>query len=408
LACGAPQGARPDRYNLRTCGGVMDLLSQLAEWMLLLMGHALPLRWAIPDGCWNAVFSRDDMDYYYGNLENARARIDRQHGLRCTFYELDNLVRNWSFLEDGYHLPGYHRDSAQEATAGSYLNQLLSIQNQTGQPVLFECHHGWSGSGWTGQPYVETAATAAEASGHWVVYTSYEGSYAGLYSYPLPYLVQRNGILEATSSYFVYPATANLDSIVKRFDVDEFCRYLRSCMDLHIPVFWLLHSCNFVYSGLTIYNQLLDYVDQLVPKPYHDPELLMRYNLVASTSVNATYQYQPYVAVTTLTLNQSISGYSFLVPRPLYSASCHLYLDNQTVTRFDDYPLGSLSCFLFASNLTAGTHQIMLVWTPTRLSSEDTSTVRIASIALLSAALFAAPLLEHRRSRPRRHHATRS
>jgi len=408
LACGAPPGSSPDRYSLGTGWRVMDLLDQLVAETLLRVGRPLPLRWAIPDGDWNVVFTRDDIDYYYENRENDRGRIDMQHGLRCIFNELGDLVQNWSFLEDGYHLPGYHRNSVQEPTETSYLSQLLAIQNDTGVPVLFECHHGMTGSGWTGQPYVETAAAAAEASGHWVVYTSPEGSYVGPCLYPLPYLVRRNGVLVPTTSYFVFPKTQTLDSLVKHFDVDGLYKYLQFCMDRHMPIFWLLHSCNFLNSGLGDYDHLLDYVDQLVPKPYHDPETLMQYNLLASTTVTATYQYQPYLVVTTLTLNQSISGYSFLVPRPTDSASCRLLLDDQPLNQIDEYPLGSLTCFLFTCNLTVGTHQLTLSWTPNRPSSDDTVGIRIVSIALLSTALFAAPALERVLRRPRRRQTTSS
>jgi len=408
LACGVPPGSAPDRYSLGTGWRVMDLLGQMVAETLLRMGRPLPLRWAIPDGYWNVVFTRDDMDYYYENRENDRGRIDEQHGLRCIFNELGDLVENWSFLEDGYHLPGYHRDSIREPTEASYLSQLLNIQKDTGRLVLFECHHGMNDSGWTGQPYVETAAAATEASGHWVIYTSPEGSYVGAHLYPLPYLVRRNGVLVPTTSYFVFPKTNTLDSLVRSFDVDSFYKYLQFCMDRHMPIFWLLHSCNFLESGLGDYDRLLDYVDQLVPKPYHDPEALMEYNLAASTAVTATYQYQPYFAVTTLTLNRSISGYSFLVPRPPDAASCRLYLDGQPLGQFDEYSLGLLDCFLFACNLTVGTHQLTLSWTPTGPSSDDTRGIRIVSIALLSAALFAAPVLERVRRRPRHRQTTSS
>jgi len=408
LACGAPLGSAPDRYSSGTGWRVMDLLGQLVAETLVRTGRPLPLRWAIPDGYWNVVITRDDMDYYYENRQNDRGRIDKQHGLRCIFNELDDLVQNWSFLEEGYHSPGYHRDSVQEATEAGYLSQLLSIQSETGSPVLFECHHGISPSGWTGQPYVETAAAAADACGHWVVYTSPEGSYVGPHLYPLPYLVRRNGVLVPTTNYFVFPKTQTLDLLVKRFDVDGLYKYLQFCMDRHLPIFWLLHSCNFLESGLGDYDRMLNYVDELVPKPYHDPEALMRYNLLASTTVTATYQYQQYLAVTTLTLNQSIAGYSFLVPRPSDAASCRLYLDGQPLSQFDEYPLGLLSCFLFACNLTAGTHQLTLSWTPTGPSSDDTGGIRMVSIALLATALFAAPVFEHILHRPRRRRTTSS
>jgi hypothetical protein len=407
LACGAPPGSSPDRYGLAAGWRVMDLLGQLVAETLLRMGRPLPLRWAIPDGYWNVVFTRDDMDFYFENMENERGRIDQQHGLRCIFNELDDLVKNWSFLGNGYHYPGYHRHSMLEPTAASYLRRLQDIQNATGRPVLFECHHGVD-SGWTGQPYVETAATAAEAIGHWVVYTSGEGSYVGYHLYPLPYLVRRNGVLEPTTNYFAFPATQTLDWPVKNFEVDHFCAYLRFCMAHHLPIFWLLHSCNLGMIGLDNYDRLLNCVDMLVPKAYHDPEAFIRYNLLTSANVRATYQYNTSCVITTLAVNQSILGYSVLVPKPLNSESCRLYLDGQPLTQFDEFPLAFLSCLLFACNLTVGTHQLTLSWTPTRSSSDDTRGIRIVSIALLSAALFAAPVLERVRRRPRRGQTTSS
>lgn len=413
IACGAPDVNPGDRYGLRTAVNLVDILNHLFAQLLLEAGRPLPLRWSIPEACWNVVFSRDDMDYYQEQITMERALIDWKHGVRCIFFELGDQVESWPFLLGGYHLPGYHRNTPAEETAEAYLNRMMDIENETGRPVLFECHHGGGRSGWRGQIYVETAAAAAEAVGHWVVYTS-EPS-LGNRQFPMPWLIRgENGSLEP-SSYYSYSKTKTIDSMVYGKSVERFCSYLEDCMNKRKPIFYLLHSCNFRTSGLGNYDALLYYVNAMVPRAYRDPEGLIRYNLAASVNVTAACQYGASRAVCLITVNQSIPGYSFLVPYSPTMGPWWIYFDGYPVMDGAEYPLGSLRCILFSRTLAQGQHNLTMVWTRvdfanTTITTGTTTTTPVpvldvaswSLILALTAPFLIIPLAEWLRFRRRR------
>ncbi|MHA2346526.1 MAG: hypothetical protein ACXACP_07390 [Candidatus Hodarchaeales archaeon] len=371
-ATGGPTTPSNARLGLLT-GLLSTMVNQFITQLFLMHGTMVPLRWHTPYGKLALLSSRDDIDDYVKSAVLTRGTVDRAHGIPTIFYELrdDVPIGDWPEVLDnstefpkGYHIPGYHRNTAYEITAQQYLNVLLDIEQETGTRMYFECHHG-AGSGFFGQNYVRSAIEATDNLDHFVLYTSSEGGNGNEYVEPYLYLLP-NGTVIRAENYYSLPKVATIDNQVRHNDVTRFKEIVTQAVFQHEylrHVHYLLHSQNVKTIISSYYDNLLTHgVDPIYEYLYTDPISFVELNRAYVENVTTKFKSNTSQLNVEIQANQDINGYSFLIPynRSIFLSDISINnvpVDLNTIKILHN---GNSGFILFSTDLTEGTHEVII------------------------------------------------
>ncbi|MFX0204500.1 MAG: hypothetical protein ACFFDT_00830 [Candidatus Hodarchaeota archaeon] len=351
---------------------ISPILNRLLVLLYLMEEKSLPSRWHTPFSKLHVINSRDDVDTYYSDAVINRGKIDQKYGLRTIFYELsDNIPEaDWPAILNtseefplGYHIPGYHRYSTNEASAEDYLARVLDIEAETGRPMYFECHHGGGSSGYSGQTYSRSAIEATNDLDHFVIYTSKEGS--GSHVYVEPYLyVLANGTVIKAKNYYHFTKWGTIDGFVNANNVVGLQSWLETgVLPYERHIHYLLHSQNVRTKLTTSYDNLLTQgVDPYLAESFTDPIEYMKLSLDYVENVSVSFRGSNSIMEALIECNNDIRGYTFAIPFPSANNISSIELDGSpiSINSLKLIDRGHWRLGLFHANLALGSHNLIV------------------------------------------------